>query len=95
MTYPGNITDLKQLHYMFDGKRKFNSGFVGRDKVKEMILAVLRDNPIGIYDKNQTLFGQMKDQNGFSISTNFQFEAFVNDPLFNFNHPVLSFVNVY
>jgi len=95
MTYPGNITDLKQLHYMFDGKRKFNSGFVGRDKVREMILAILRDNPIGIYRKKPTLFNVLFDENGNQITDENIFRDFINNNTVDLKNKILDFVDVY
>jgi len=95
MTYLGNITDLKQLHYMFDGKRKFNSGFVGRDKVREIAIAVFRDDPIGIYNLKPSLFNTLKDQYGQEIKTASQFQDFINNPTFDITHPLLNFINIY
>jgi len=78
---------------MFDGKRKFNSGFVGRDKVREMAIAVFRDDPGAIFDKNSALFGGII-VNGQTLKTRNNFIGFVNSDLFITN-TILNFVNVY
>jgi len=70
---------------MFDGKRKFNSGFVSRDKAREILQAVFRDNPSGIYQKKPGLFL------GLELS---QFINLVNGGDF-LNSSILNFVNVY
>ena len=83
------------MHYIFDGRRTYNSGTLTRDKAKEILLRVFRDNAELIYNVKPSLFNGLRDQNDNLISNSTKFALFINNPLFSLSHPILDFVEIY
>ena len=95
-TYLSNISSLDQLHYIFDGRRTYNSGTLTRDKAKEILLRVFRDDPGAMWDLKTSLFnGKILDDNNALITERSKFILFINNPNFNFLNRFLDFVEIY